>query len=432
MTKYYYTLLLILLVLIAGCKKEDSQQHLGGSAMTIDRFLPQSGGATTQILITGSNFAADTSEVSVTINGKRCVVINTAVNQLMAIVPKRCGSGKVIVRVGSDSIVSTETFNYIFTRTVTTIAGNGKAGYANGKGTEAMFNFNGEGWYRGAGIVTDNDLNVYVTDVGNHCIRKIDTAGNVTLLAGNPEAGGYADGKGKSAKFSIPYGITIDAQANLYTVDPGNWDIRRITPDGEATTVAWAMSEPWFITTDPSSGQLYYTSAAPGATLYRLNADYSQTSVITQLPKPGGITFDKQGNLFITCNDEHYIQKYTAISWTAASWAGQKGVAGYADGAAASAKFSAPWSIAADAQGNLYVAGNGNINAGANPDQSIRFISATDAAVSTYAGGGSAGFSNGIGQAAAFNGPLGITIDKNGAVYVLDKNNNAIRKVISE
>ncbi|MBV7529695.1 IPT/TIG domain-containing protein [Chitinophaga sp. sic0106] len=432
MTKHYYTLLLMLLVFSTGCKKEDSRQHLSGSAMTIARFLPETGGATTEILITGTNFAADTSQVTVTINGKRCVVINTGMNQLMAIVPKRCGSGKVVVRVGNDSIVSKDIFNYIFTRTVTTIAGNGKAGYANGKGSEAMFNFNGEGWYRGAGIVADDDLNVYVTDVGNHCIRKIDSAGNVTLLAGNPDASGYADGKGKSAKFSLPYGITIDAQSNLYTVDPGNWDIRKITPDGEATTIAWGKSEPWFIATDKSTGQLYYTSASPGATLYRVNADFSQTDVITQLPKPGGITFDQQGNLFISCNDDHYIQKYSATSWTAAAVAGQKGIAGYADGTAASAKFSAPWSIAADVQGNLYVAGNGNINAGANPDQSIRFISATDAAVSTYAGGGSAGFSNGMGQAAAFNGPLGITVDKNGTVYVLDKNNNAIRKIISE
>jgi len=86
-----------------------------------------------------------------------------------------------------------------------------------------------------------------------------------------------------------------------------------------------------------------------------------------------------------------------------------------------------------DAAGNIYVAGNGTWDGGAyNPDQSIRYIDAATGRVSTFAGGGTAAFVNGIGQVAAFNAPGGVTVDKYGTVYVLDKNNNCIRKIISQ
>src|SRR5206468_4828205 len=65
-----------------------------------------------------------------------------------SVVPKKVGSGHIVVKIGNDSVVSTGIFNYIYTRTVSTLAGSGKAGFANGQGTDAMFNFSGESWYR--------------------------------------------------------------------------------------------------------------------------------------------------------------------------------------------------------------------------------------------------------------------------------------------
>ncbi|ULT24267.1 hypothetical protein KUH03_35430 [Sphingobacterium sp. E70] len=112
------------------------------------------------------------------------------------------------------------------------MAGNGTAGFLNGKGADAKFNFGGESWYRSGGIAVDDALNVYVTDPGNHCIRKIDPAGNVSTLAGSPSNAGMADGKGGEARFSLPYGLTIDEQGTYtllireigYPQDNTRWD----------------------------------------------------------------------------------------------------------------------------------------------------------------------------------------------------------------
>jgi secreted PhoX family phosphatase len=126
------------------------------------------------------------------------------------------------------------------------------------------------------------------------------------------------------------------------------------------------------------------------------------------------------------------IRKFDAGTWNSTIIAGAEGVAGYADGHPQEARFSNPWGIAVDAAGNLYVAGNGTWDGGTyNPDQSIRMVQTGTWEVTTFAGSGTAGYVNAIGEAAAFSAPTGVTVDKNGTVYVLDKNNNRIRKIIS-
>lgn len=429
--------LLFIYIIAAGCliacKKDDGFTHSSSSPMEIERFLPAQGGGGTSILITGSNFSSDTADITVTINGKPLAIIGSSATQIMAVVPSKCGSGNVIVKVGSDTVASTELFNYVFTRTVSTLAGNGTAGFSNGKGADVMFNFSGEAWYRSCGVTVDNDLNIFIADPGNHCIRKIDSAGNVTTLAGNPNASGYADGQGLTAQFSLPYDIAVDAQGNLYTVDPGNYDIRKITQDGTATTIAWGSQSPWSVSVDPTTNAVYYSSCSSPGNVYKVNDDGSSTAVISGLNYPAGIDFDKDGNLFIVINGDHTIAKFEKGTWAQTIIAGQTGSSGYVNGAGTVARFSSPWGIGVDASSNIYVAGNGTWDGGTyNADQSIRFISAGSYIVSTYAGSGSAGYADAIGEAAAFSAPVGVTIDKNGTVYVLDKNNNRIRKIISQ
>lgn len=422
----------LLAAFISGCKKDDPLAHSSGSPMTVESFTPGTGGFGTSILISGSNFSGDTSQLKVTINGKRLTITGANAGQIMAVVPKRCGDGKIVVTVGNDSIVSTTTFKYLFTRKVTTLAGNGKAGYSNGNGKDAQFSFSGESWYRAGGIAADNNGNVYVADPGNHCIRKIDASANVTVLAGNPGGSGYADGKGLEAKFAAPYGLTLDAQGNIYTADPINYDIRKITPDGEATTIGFGAQSPWSLAIDKTTGFLYYSSTDPAGAIYRLK-DRESEKIISNQNNPAGIGFDKQGNLYVSGNGTNVITQFKAGTWTPAIIAGQDGVAGYANGVGTAAKFASPWGLALDTDGNIYVAGNGTWDGGAyNPDQSIRFIEAGTWNVSTYAGSGTAGYTDGLGESAAFSGPLGVAVDKNGTVYVVDKNNNCVRKIVSE
>ncbi|WP_396632862.1 IPT/TIG domain-containing protein [Maribacter sp. R86514] len=113
--------------------------------------------------------------------------------------------------------------------TVTTIAGNGLQGSTDGAGTSAEFRLP-------VGITTDSAGNIYVADEFNHNIRKIDLEGVVSTIAGGTP--GFMDGNGTNAQFNSPRGITVDAFGNIYVADDFNHSIRKITADGEVTTIA--------------------------------------------------------------------------------------------------------------------------------------------------------------------------------------------------
>ncbi|HVW61923.1 MAG TPA: IPT/TIG domain-containing protein, partial [Puia sp.] len=342
-----------------SCKKNNGTGYNPAAPIVIDSFTATSGGVGTEILISGSNFSQDTAQVKVYINGHQLALVGANGRQLMAVVPAKCGSGNVIVKIGKDSGVSKGTFNYTFSRIVSTLAGDGKAGFANGDGPGAEFNFSGQNWYRSMGITVDDDLNVYVADPGNHCIRKIDSLGNVTTLAGDPNTSGYADGQGGAAHFSLPYDVALDGDGNIWSVDPGNYDIRKISPDGTAVTWAWGSQAPWSVAVDKTTGYVYYSSCDNPGNIYQVTAQWTASQVIGGLNYPAGIKFDKTGDLFVSSNGDHVIYKFDAGSWQKSTLAGTMGSSGYLNGTGTTAQFAYPWGIAIDGSGNLYVAGNG-------------------------------------------------------------------------
>ncbi|WP_343561716.1 IPT/TIG domain-containing protein [Sphingobacterium sp.] len=429
------SILFALLILgLSGCKKDDNGLTFNpNSPIVITDFLPKQGSGGTEILINGENFPLDTAAIAIKIGGVPLKVIASNGTQIMAIVPKKGGTGPIEISIGGKSGTSKDTYTYLYTRTVTTLAGNGTAGFANGKGTDAMFDFSGQWWYRNSGIAVDDALNVYVTDPGNHCIRKIDPNGNVTTFAGSPGNGGFAEGKGTEARFSLPYGLTIDEQGNLYSADPGNWDIRKISPDGTTKVVAWGNSAPWFIAYDKTSKKLYYTVVDSPAPIYQINMDgTASNTVVTGLNYPAGLACGSDGRLYVCLHGDNQIRQYDPKTWKYTVIAGT-GKYGYKNGPGKEAEFALPWGITADSQNNVYIAGNGTSGGDSgSPDQSIRFVDNRTFNVSTFAGSNISGFTNGIGGAATFNVPAGVAVDKNGTVYVLDKKNNSIRKIISE
>ena len=137
--------------------------------------------------------------------------------------------------------------------TVQTIAGSFAAqefdntcGHVDGTGAGAQLGGHSQA------LAVDQAGNVYFTDTLNHTIRRVTPAGVVTTIAGSPGNPGSSDGSGSSARFFSPRGIAVGRDGNLYVADTGNLTIRRVTPDGEVTTISGKAGESGSTDTAPA------------------------------------------------------------------------------------------------------------------------------------------------------------------------------------
>ncbi|MBS4095554.1 MAG: hypothetical protein KGZ83_01780 [Sulfuricella sp.] len=324
---------------------------------------------------------------------------------------------------------------------VTTLAGNGAQGSADGTGTAASFR-------EPRGIAVDGAGNLYVADYMNQTVRKITPAGVVTTLAGTAGVAGSSDGTGAAASFKGLYGVAADSAGNVFVADTANRCIRKITPAGVVTTfvgtagtsgmtdgtgTAARFSEPRGISAD-SAGNLYV--ADYGAhTIRKITAAGVVTTLAGTAPTPGSTdatgaaarffspssaAADSSGNVYVADTSNNTIRKITS-SGVVTTLAGLAGRSSSVDGSGAAARFEDPYSVAVDSSGNLYVADA--------TDHSIRKI--TPAGVTTTLAGkaGSYGSTDGSGSTARFKGPQGIAVDSAGTLYVADTGNSAIRKI---
>lgn len=265
--------------------------------------------------------------------------------------------------------------------TVSTIAGSGVEGYADGVGTNAIF-------AAPSGICIDPQGNLYVTDFWNFKIRKITPTGVVTTAAGTTQ--GFSDGNITTAQFGYLHGICIDTQGNLYVADGGNNRIRKITPSGVVSTVAGSTSG-------------YQDGLGTSAKF-----DY-----------PSGICIDNNNNLFVTESFGHRIRKITPMT-VVTTIAGSTW--GYADGQGTNAQFNWPIGICLDVSGNLFVADNLN--------NRIRKITPSGL-VTTYSGSVQ-GYLDGTLSIALFNKPAYVYYDTLFNLYITDTGNDKIRKISND
>jgi uncharacterized protein YjiK len=256
---------------------------------------------------------------------------------------------------------------------VSTLAGSGVSGSADGLGTAASFN-------TPVFLASDASGNLYVSDLGNNMIRKITPAGGVSTLAD------------VSAGFNEPAGIAVDPSGNVYVAENENHRIRKITPAGVVSTVAGS-----------DNGE---------------QGNDNGNGTAARFSAPVGLTLDAAGNLYVSDNGNKQIRKITPAG-EVSTFAGS-GISGSTDGNGTSASFKSPVGIVIDASSNLYVADSRS--------NLIRKISPTGD-VTTFAGSGAEGSTNGNGTLASFNAPVGIAIDASGNLYIADSENNLIRKI---
>ena len=323
---------------------------------------------------------------------------------------------------------------------VTTFAGNGSTGSQNGIGKQASFNVP-------QGMAIDALGNIYVVDVYNHQIRKITPSGVVTTFAGS-ESGlpGSQNGQGIAATFRYPIDIAIDKTGNLFVSDSGNHIIRKITPSGIVTTFAGSgiqkfedgtgtnasFNIPYGLVFD-SSENLYVvdsfnnrirkiTTSGVVTTIAGTGEKGSNDGIGTNssFNFPQGITIDLNDNLYIADVYNNKIRKINP-SATVSTIAGT-GLAGKKDGIAGAATFDGPTDVSFDNYGNLIVADMNNNN--------IRKISPLGI-VSTIAGTGAQGTNDGTATDASFYGPAAIIINTIGEIFITTRN-NTVRKIINK
>ncbi|HXC40705.1 MAG TPA: hypothetical protein VN667_17350, partial [Burkholderiales bacterium] len=270
---------------------------------------------------------------------------------------------------------------------VTTLAGlGGIYGSADGTGRDVTF--------RGpSSVAVDREGSVYVADLVNDTIRKVTSAGEVTTLAGLAGYAGSTNGRGTVARFALPSGVAVDAAGNLYVADFGNSTIRKVTSAGVVTTLAGLAG---------NEGSVDGTGSA------------------ASFQGPYGVALDSATNIYIADSFNNTIRKVTP-SGSVTTRAGSPGLSGSTNGVGFSARFNHPTGVAVDSATNVYVADTWN--------HTIRKITPARL-VTTIAGqAGNSGSADGIGNAARFNRPSGMTVDSVGNLYVADSYNNTIRKL---
>jgi trimeric autotransporter adhesin len=272
---------------------------------------------------------------------------------------------------------------------ITTYAGTGSPGYSGDDGPATAANVDA------AYMAVDGDGNLYVSDPLYNRVRKINTAGKITSIAGTSTAGFSGDGgAATAAALNQPAGIAADNAGNIYIADNGNGRIRKINGAGTISTIG--------------GGGSAASSGIPAT-----------DAVIFQ---PDNITADGAGNIYFTTGNQ--VRKIDGAG-IITTIAGSTTTGTYGDNApATNALLNQPEGLATDASGNLYVSDAFN--------NRIRKINSSGI-ITTVAGTRNAAFGGdgGPATAALLSAPVGIAIDKAGSLYIADYGNNRIRYVRS-
>ena len=273
---------------------------------------------------------------------------------------------------------------------INTIAGNGSFGYAGDGGAAVAAEL-----YQPTGIILDASGNIYIADMVNDAVRKINTSGIINTIGGIGSSGFGGDGgPATSALMHFPCALALDAGGNLFIADQTNNRVREINTSGTMSTLV-------------GNGLVGYGDGGP--------------ATAAQLGGPQDVAIDAIGNVYIADIYHNLIRKVDTAG-IISTFAGT-GMSGYTGdgGPATAAAFNQPIGLAVDDTGNIYIADVGNVR--------IRKVNPAGI-ITTVVGSGALGYSGDGGPAldAALNAPQYVAVDHAGNMYISDQN-TLIRKI---
>ena len=269
---------------------------------------------------------------------------------------------------------------------INTVAGNSATIGYSGDGAAAT----SAGLIEPFAVAVDSGGNFYIAESADGRIRKVDTKGNISTIAGNGTLGFSGDGStATNAQLQLPTGVAVDSSGNVYIADSHNARIRKLA-GGNLTTVA-------------GNGNVSYAGDGGPATKAELNA-------------PQAVAVDNAGNLYIADTANHVVREVTAAGTIST-------IAGNGSAGSGTNQLNGPQGVAVDGSGNVYVADTGN----------SRVVKVSGGSLSVVAGTGTPGFGGdgGAASSAQLNSPVGLAVDSAGNLYIADVDNNRIRKVTS-
>lgn len=273
-------------------------------------------------------------------------------------------------------------------------------------------------FYHPSGMAADADSNVYIADAENNLIRKISASGKVTTVAGDGFIGDQ-DGMRQNARFNYPQDVAVAKDGTLYVADTLNHLIRKITVNGEVST----LNAPSIRPVEVVAGSV------------ELAGDYLDGNLEdAKFNEPSGLALDSKGNLYVSDTGNQLIryidfaankvttvagnlQQGSAVSQSNALYA----AGGYADGSALEASFNFPKGLAVTEENGVLIADSLN--------HTIRYL--LDGQVTTLAGdlNGSHGNINGINGYNRLHNPTDVAVQQDGSILIADSYNHLIRQL---
>lgn len=387
MQRFLFIIYLFMSLFFYNCSKDETDSTTSPQ-LVISSIYPTRAKGGEAVTIKGQNLLIDPNGLKVMINNKEANISFSSNDSIRAIVPQKAGSGNVSI-VTSSKIYNGPEFTYEYVAYVTTIAGTGSPGNSDGPVQSASFKCP---W----GITLDNNGDIYIADSYNRLIRKIDTTTKVvsSMSPGN-------------LFFASPYNIAIDTNSKSLYVTDFNDHVLKINSSGSMSVIFNDPQPLTGIALGPDK-KLYISNNTSGRVLQIDTAGQNRLVFTSGLVTPRNIIFTKDGKMYVAGVGIYKIETngtFTQVMADASLFHG--------------------WEIAIDSSGNFYEADHFN--------NYIRKID-KNGIITIIAGNGTSADVDGIGLNASFDGPMGITIDKAGNLYVTTYNfnsglGNKVRKI---